>query len=107
MDASVSTTLRKVGLGAVIFTANKRIQATLSKPLEGTLSVFHAEALALLVGLRWAQTIGLPIKIISSDSLTLVQALRNATVYQNEIGILFDRNSDAVRTLPGGFHLSC
>lgn len=62
MDAAVSTPTGMVGLGAVIFTPNRKIQATLSKPLEGLLSVFHAEALALVVGLRWAQSIGIPIQ---------------------------------------------
>ncbi|KAK1356477.1 hypothetical protein POM88_049733 [Heracleum sosnowskyi] len=73
VDAAVSTSSKKVGLGAVILASDKKVQAALSKPLEGTLSVFHAEALALLVGLRWAQNIGLPILMILSDSLSLVQ----------------------------------
>lgn len=88
VDATISSSQQKVGLGAAIITANKRVQATLSKPLEGTLSVFHAEALALLVGLRWAETVGLPIKLIYSDSLSLIQALTNSAAYQNELGML-------------------
>ncbi|KAK1363926.1 hypothetical protein POM88_039487 [Heracleum sosnowskyi] len=87
VDASISTDTQMVGLGAVIISANKKkILAALSKPLSGTLSVFHTEALALLVSLRWAQEVGLPIKIISSDSLSLVQALNSESVYQNELG---------------------
>lgn len=88
VDAAISTSTDMIGLGAVIFMPNKKIQATLSKPLEGQLSVLHAEALALVVGLRWAQTIGIPIKKISSDSLSLVLALNNADSYHNELGIL-------------------
>lgn len=87
VDASISTSSHKVGLGAVIFTPNNRIQARLSKPLEGTLSVLHAEALALLVGLQWVHNIGLMIKRISTDSLSLVQALDNDTEYYSELGI--------------------
>ncbi|XP_074360474.1 uncharacterized protein LOC141700662 [Apium graveolens] len=88
MDASISTSSGMVGLGAVIFKANKKIQASLSKPLEGNLNVFHAEALALLVGLRWVQMIGLPVKFFFSDSLSMVQALNNTNAYHNELGIL-------------------
>lgn len=88
VDVAISTSTNMVGLGAVIFTPNRRIQATLSKPLEGLLSVFHAEALALVVGLRWAKNIGIPIKKISSDSLCLVSALNNSDSYHNELGIL-------------------
>ena len=87
VDASISTSSQKVRLGAVIFTPNNRIQARLSKPLEGSLSVLHAEALALLVGLRWVHNTGLMIKRISTDSLSLVQALENDTEYYSEIGI--------------------
>lgn len=50
VDAAISTSSQKVGIGAVILAPNKEVRATLSKPLQGTLSVFHAEALALLVG---------------------------------------------------------
>lgn len=53
VDASISTTTNMVGFRAVIFTANKRLQAALSKPLEGTISVLHAEALELLVGTKY------------------------------------------------------
>ena len=88
VDATVSLTSQKIGIGAVLFTPSKRVQAQLSKPLEGSLSALHAEALALIVGLQWAQYIGLSIKVISSDSLTLVQALNNNTSYNNEVGIL-------------------
>lgn len=77
MDAALSTSMKMVGIGATILTTDKKVKAALSKPLKGSLSVFHAEALALLVGIRWAQTIGLPLKRISSDSLSLVQALNN------------------------------
>lgn len=87
VDASISTKI--IGIGAIIFTTNKRAQAALSKPQEGNLSVFFlAEALALLVGLRWAQSIGLPIKIITSDSLSLVQALNKISAYHNELEVL-------------------
>ncbi|KAK1349804.1 hypothetical protein POM88_054767 [Heracleum sosnowskyi] len=88
VDVAISTETEMIGLGAVIFAANKKVQASLAKPMEGSLLVFHAEALTLLVGLHWAQTIGLSIKIILSDSLSLVQALDNSNVYQNELASL-------------------
>lgn len=88
VDAAISTSTEIIGLGAVIFSANMRAKTTLSKPLEGTLSVLHVKELALLVGLLWTQRIGLPIKRILSDSLSLVQALNNAKVYDNEMTIL-------------------
>lgn len=101
VDASVSTTDEMVDLGAIIFTTNKRSKAALSKPLKGSLSVFHAETLALLVGLRWAQNIGLPIKTILSDSLSLVQALNNTNVYHNELGILISDIKMILANFPG------
>lgn len=88
VDASISSSTDMVRIGAVIFAANKRKQAALSKPLEGNLSVLHVEALVILVGLCWAQDIGLLVIIISSDSLSLVQALNNSNVYHNELGII-------------------
>lgn len=88
VDASISENTRMIGLGATILTTNKMIQAGLSKPLKGVLSVFHAEALALLVGLRWTLSVGLPIKRIFSGSLALVQALESTNSYHNELGIL-------------------
>ena len=51
---------------------------------------FQAEALPLLVGLRWAESIGFPLKNISSYSLMLVQALNSTKVYHNELGMLLD-----------------
>lgn len=42
----------------------------------------------MLAGLYWEQTIGLPIKMISTDSLSLVQALNNNTMYYDELGLL-------------------
>lgn len=78
-----------------------RSKAALSKPLKGSLSVFHAETLALLVGLRWAQNIGLPIKTILSDSLSLVQALNNTNVYHNELGILISDIKMILANFPG------
>lgn len=88
MDATISTFAKMVGLAA-IFRVNKRVQAVLSKPLKGTLSIFQAESLAILVRLRWAQTIGLPIKMVLSDSLSLVQALNSTNSYHNELGMIF------------------
>ncbi|XP_063941729.1 uncharacterized protein LOC135149875 isoform X2 [Daucus carota subsp. sativus] len=89
VDAAISTFSQKVGLGAVIVTQNKRSLAALSKPLEGALSVLHAEALSLLVGLQWTQFSGLTPKRILSDSLSVVQAVNNEeVVYHNEMGIL-------------------
>lgn len=88
VDASLSTSLPKVGLGAVIYTANKRVQARLSKPLEGELSVLHEEALALLVGLQWALNIGLLVKMIFTDSLSLVQTWNNSTENHSELGMI-------------------
>ena len=88
VDAALSTTSQKIGIGAVLYTPSRRVQARLSKPMEGSLSALHAEAPALIVGIQWAQYIGLPIKVISSDSLTLVQALNNNTSYNSELGIL-------------------
>lgn len=58
VDASISTFLEKVGLRAVIYTSNNRVHARLDKPLEGILSVLHAGALALLVGLQWVLSVG-------------------------------------------------
>lgn len=87
VDAAISTDLQKIGLGAVIVTSNKKIQATMSKPLEGSLTVLHAEALAMLIGLNWATTSGFPVKTIFSDSLTVVQALNNNAEYYNEFGL--------------------
>ena len=57
VDASISTSSQRAGLGAVIFTPNNRIQASLSKPLEGAFSVLHAEVLALLMVLQWVHNI--------------------------------------------------
>lgn len=74
VNESLSTASQKVGLGAMIYTANKRVQARLSKLFEGNLSVLNAEALALLVGVQWALNIGLPVNIFILDSLSLVQA---------------------------------
>ena len=90
-----------IGVGAVIFNADKRAQATLSKPLKGSLSAFQAEALALLVGLRWAENIGLPLKNISSDSLMLVQALNNTKFYHNELGMLLADIKMLMANFPG------
>ncbi|KAK1378467.1 zf-RVT domain-containing protein [Heracleum sosnowskyi] len=101
VDAVISTESEMIGLGAVIFVANKKVQASLAKPMEGSLSVFHAEALALLVGLHWAQTIGLSIKIILSDSLSLVQALDNSNVYQNELRIILGDIKMLLSNFPG------
>lgn len=42
VDALVSTPLQNIGLGVAISTTYEMIHTTLSKPLEGTLSVFHA-----------------------------------------------------------------
>lgn len=100
VDAATSTNDEMVGLGTVIFSTNRRPRAGLSKPLKGGLSVLHAEALALLVGLRWAQNIGLPIKNIYSDSLSLVKALKNTHEFYNELGILL---SDIQRVV-ASFH---
>nr|XP_017239248.1 PREDICTED: peptidyl-prolyl cis-trans isomerase CYP28, chloroplastic-like [Daucus carota subsp. sativus] len=88
VDAALNTTTNMIGVGAVIF--NYR-----------SLLVFHAEALALLVGLRWAENIGLPIKTISSDSLMLVQALNNSKVCHNELGMLLDDIKMLVANFPG------
>lgn len=90
VDAVLCVTTEMIGVGAVIFNTDKRAQATLSKPLKGSLSVFQAEALPLLVGLRWAESIGFPLKNISSYSLMLVQALNSTKVYHNELGMLLD-----------------
>lgn len=67
------------------------MQAAMSKPLEGSLTVLHDEALAMLTGLYWATTSGFQVKTICSDSLTVVQALNNKAEYYNEFG-LFHRD---------------
>lgn len=97
VDAAISTPTKMVGLGATIIGGNNKVYAALSKPLKGNLSVIHAEALALLVGLLWAQDIGLPIKRILSDSLSSIQALDNTYNYRNELGILLN---DIKKLLP-------
>ena len=40
VDGALSMDSQKVGLGATIYTENKRVQARLSKPLEGNLSCY-------------------------------------------------------------------
>lgn len=92
MDATISMSTKIVGLGADIIGANNKMHAALSKPLKGTISVLHIESLALLVGLCWAQNVGLPIKKILSDSFSLIQALHNTNNYYNELGILLNDN---------------
>lgn len=92
VDAAISTSTKIVGLGADIIRANNKMHAALSKPLKGTLSVFHIESRALLVGLCWAKNVGLPIKKILSDSFSLIQELHNTNNYYNELGILLNDN---------------
>ena len=55
----------------------------------GGLSPYQAEALALLMGLNWADSIGLQVKAIFSDSLALVMALQNSSIVNNELGVIF------------------
>lgn len=68
------------------------------------MTVFHAEALA-----RWAQTIGLPILMTLSDSLSLVQALENKIEYQNELSILLSDIRMLLSSFPEAAvgHVSC
>ncbi|XP_060965373.1 uncharacterized protein LOC133034328 [Cannabis sativa] len=56
------------------------VQAILSSVSMPSIFVFHAEVVALLVGLRWAQDVGLPVERVFSDSLSLVSALEGQTV---------------------------
>ncbi|KAM6566072.1 hypothetical protein CsatA_025200 [Cannabis sativa] len=60
-----------------------------SEAIRCSFSVFQAEAVALLVGLRWAQDVGLPVEKVFFDSLSLVSALEGQTVYLNELGVIF------------------
>ncbi|KAM6574426.1 hypothetical protein CsatA_022753 [Cannabis sativa] len=64
-------------------------------------SVFQAEAVALLVGLRRAQDVGLPVEKVFSDSLSLVSALEGQTVYLNELGVIFSDIKVLLSSFPG------
>ena len=69
--------------------------------MEGILSVLHAKALALVVGLQWAHTTGLTLKKVLADSQSLVQALNSATEYHNEFGLLIDDVRELMQYFPG------
>ncbi|KAM6584731.1 hypothetical protein CsatB_011733 [Cannabis sativa] len=101
VDAAISTPQNVIGFGAVIFSSDKQMKAALSKPLQGSFSVFQAEAVALLVGLRWAQDVGLPVEKVFSDSLSLVSALEGQTVYLNELGVIFSDIKVLLSSFPG------
>ena len=101
VDAALSETTERIGLGAAIISSDNRTQATLSKPLEGMLSVLHAETLALVAGLQWAQTTGLTLRKVLTDSQSLVQALNSETEYHNELGLLIDDARELMLFFPG------
>ena len=101
VDAALSKNTERIGLGVAIISSNNKTQATLSKPLEGILSVLHAEALALVAGLQWAQTTGLTLRKVLTDSQSLVQALNSETEYHNELGLLIDDARELMQFFPG------
>ncbi|KAM6563049.1 hypothetical protein CsatB_023047 [Cannabis sativa] len=55
----------------------------------GSFLVFQAEAVALLIDLRWAQDVGLPVERVFSDSHSLVSTLEGQTMYLHELGVIF------------------
>lgn len=57
--------------------------------VQGGLLPYQDEAMTLLMGLNWAGSIGLQVNAIFSDSLSLVKALQNSVVSNNELGVFF------------------
>ena len=57
--------------------------------------------MALLMGLIWAGSIGLQVNAIFSDSLSVVKALLNSVVPNNELGVIFSDIKVLLSNLPG------
>ncbi|GMN56518.1 hypothetical protein TIFTF001_025644 [Ficus carica] len=59
VDASISSSQKVMGVGAVIIDSEGFLMAALAKKLDGAFSVCQAEAKAISVNLSWAREVGL------------------------------------------------
>uniref|UniRef100_A0A803QC75 Reverse transcriptase domain-containing protein n=1 Tax=Cannabis sativa TaxID=3483 RepID=A0A803QC75_CANSA len=76
VDAAIDVHQKVIGIGAIIRDSNGNVVAAYSKQQPGHFSSHEMEAIALFQSLNWVIQQQLPISLVESDALMVVNALR-------------------------------
>ncbi|XP_060961850.1 uncharacterized protein LOC133032047 [Cannabis sativa] len=76
VDAAIDVHQKVIGIGAIIRDSNGNVVAAFSKQQPGNFSSHEMEAIALFQSLNWVIQQQLPISLVESDALMVVNALR-------------------------------